>query len=54
MRSMKKSRAGAVCICKWFAYNSMLYLRDKNKVRKCSDASFDETEVSYNSIYIFI
>lgn len=44
--SMKKSGSGAVLISKWFAYNSMLFLRDKNKIRKCREGGLNADEVS--------
>lgn len=46
-RSYKKSGAGAFFVSKWFAYNNMLFLADKNKVRRCTEEGLnDKTEVS--------
>lgn len=47
--SMKKSGAGAYFTTKWFGYNSLLFLRDKNKVRPCREGGFSETAVSNNN-----
>lgn len=44
--AMKKSGAGAHFVSKWFAYNALLFLRDKNKVRKYRERGVDKNEVS--------
>ncbi|XP_043671180.1 uncharacterized protein LOC122630592 [Vespula pensylvanica] len=41
-RSMKKSGVEGVFISKWFAYNSMLYLSNRNMIRKRSHKDLSE------------
>lgn len=47
-RKMKKSGAGAHFTSKWFAYEALLFLRDKNKVRHCTEGGLQsDFTVSY-------
>lgn len=50
--SFKKCGAGTVYISKWFAYNYLLFLCDKNKIRKCTEGCINETEVSHCNTYL--
>lgn len=44
-RKYKKSGAGSYFISKWFAYNYMLFLKDKNKVNSCTEGGL-QSQVS--------
>lgn len=41
-RNYKKSGAGAHFISKWFGYNYMLFLKDKNKVQPCTEGGLQD------------
>nr|CAI5862376.1 unnamed protein product [Callosobruchus analis] len=45
-RTMKKSGAAAYFKSKWFAYESLLFLSDKNKIRKCIEKGLAESKSS--------
>ncbi|KAJ8928948.1 hypothetical protein NQ314_018418 [Rhamnusium bicolor] len=44
LRDMKKSGAGAHFHSKWFAYDALLFLRDKNKVRPCKEGGAENMD----------
>ncbi|XP_050509166.1 uncharacterized protein LOC126886336 [Diabrotica virgifera virgifera] len=43
-RTLKKSGTGAVFISKWFAYEVLLFLAGRNKVRKCTEKGITTSE----------
>lgn len=51
-RKYKKSGATSVFVSKWFAYNYMLFLKDKNKVHSCMEGGM-QRQVSRNFLIIY-
>ncbi|XP_072380758.1 uncharacterized protein [Diabrotica undecimpunctata] len=41
---MKKSEAGAHFLSKWYAYDALVFLRDKNKVCPCKESEAENVD----------